>query len=160
MGQTTPDLLPWPENGDPAMVPQDMQELATATQTGLDKRMPVTPTTAAISAASNWQGNGTTVSRSGRTVVAGGTFTRLTNLTVADNTEYQIGTIPTGYRPAVLVRATCPWKAADSDGTGQVSTAQITIDTAGAVKFTANFAGTVRAAGDFVGVGALVWTTP
>lgn len=35
MGATTPDLLPWPENGDPAMVPQDMQELATATQTAL-----------------------------------------------------------------------------------------------------------------------------
>jgi hypothetical protein len=32
MGATTPDNFPWPEDGDIADVPQDMQELAEAIQ--------------------------------------------------------------------------------------------------------------------------------
>lgn len=157
MGSTSPDLLPWPEYADEAAVPQDMQEMAAAVQVALDKRANVTLTSAALAVSSGWTGNAANVVRMGKIVVCGGTFIRPTAaLSVTDNSEYQIATVPAGYRPPQIMRCASAWKAFDGSK-AQTSTLQVVVDTDGSVKFTATYTGSIRAGGDYISTAGLVW---
>lgn len=163
MGQTTGDNLRWPENGDPAMVPQDMQELATDVQTGLNKRIPAIPTAEpTMSYSSGWaqysSGLAVRLAVFGKIVVARGLITRTANLNVTDNNDYQMGTIPAAQRPKQSARFAVPWHAADQGGTAQNSVCHVTVETTGEVRLWPNFTGVFRP-GDYAGVDGAVWVT-
>ena len=163
MGQTSPDLLPWPETSDPAMVPQDMQELAAATQAAIDKRMNASYTAAACTYQSGWVSNtdsygGLVLYKTGKLVIARGKARRSSNMTVADNTLYQIGAVPPGYRPAVWLAAAGAW-AALAAGEFQNMVTQLVVSTDGDIHVLANTAATIRATTDWVSIAGLSWMT-
>lgn len=161
MGTTSPDLLPWPEFGDPGAVPTDMHELALAIQTALNKRIGLA-TTATLAAHGNFTVTGAPqVFKMGRLVVARGRFTRSVNLAAVDNTEYQFAVIPAGYRPAADTYMAGTWLAQPTGQTpSNFSATQMIAKTTGELTFIANFTGTVRLGGDYVAAGGLTWWTP
>lgn len=113
MGATTGDTLPWPEPAEPANVPQDMQELATATQTALDKKAPVQYSQVNISRTGGW-GHATyqpLAMKTGKSIALSYRFGRASPLTVTAGTIYPLGTLPAGYWPKSSERFTCPMKA-------------------------------------------------
>lgn len=104
MGATTGDNLPWPELGENANVPQDMQELATATQTALDKKMPTALSKVNLTRSTGWTGANPSASKSGKIVLLAGYFQRTSDITISAQNWVTMGTAPAGYRPASMER--------------------------------------------------------
>lgn len=163
MGATTPDGLPWPELAEPGNVPQDMQELAGATQTALLGRMPVAYETGAATYEPAWYANtdpygGVSVFRMGKLVVARGLARRNANLTVTDNTTITFASLPAGFWPERTFRAAGAWVCL-TGGVSNLMTTQILINAAGGVSVISNVDGTFRANSDWVSLSGISWVT-
>jgi hypothetical protein len=161
MGTTSPDAIRYPSDYNlPADVPNDMQKLATDTQTGLSRRMGITPVTGTLTGAANFNAYAAPqLLLFGTIVVCRGQFLRSTSsLAVTDNSVYLIATIPVGFRPPVHLELTCAWQAMVTAGPN-IMAAQMNVLPTGQMQLVSNVTGSMRAGFDYVSVGGLVWTT-
>lgn len=152
MGATTGDGLRYPEIGDPADVPNDMQILAGDTQTALNKRAPITPTQVTITKFAGWANHEGIAYKAGKIVVLSSFFGRSGTLSVTANQSYDIGTLPAGYRPKTNEYFPCVW----SDGTRRPGQCHIALD--GVIAWTP-FASASLAVDDWVSVSGIVFVT-
>lgn len=166
MGATSPDALPWPPGyaGVPADVPNDIQKLATATQTALNKKLASAISTAVLTAHSGFiAAGGASVARRGRFVVCRGIFQRAANLPVVDEGLYQYAVIPAGFRPDTTIYMAGTWHCLNTGLTpdsGQTMAMEVRALPTGELQFVANVNGTLRTGGDYVSAGGLTWWTP
>lgn len=164
MGTTTGDSLRYPELGEPANVPQDMQELATDVQTALNKRMNVAYSVGELGSLSagwaHWGGEfgNARFYKSGKSVTALGLLKRTAALTIVDNTLYDLGDVPASYRPLFTLNAAAPWVGTQSGAGRNYSIGQLRIASSGAVQFRPNFSGTL-AVDDWVSFAGISWVT-
>lgn len=122
MPQTSGDALRYPILGDPANVPQDMQELATDVQTALNKKAVLALSTYAIPRATGWT-NGTVpqAAKFGNVVVLSGIVQRSATLSASAGTAYVIATINSAaHQPVITERYACAWSAGGTRRVGQI----------------------------------------
>lgn len=161
---TSPDLLPIiTDYGQPADVPAANNDMANTVQTALNKRANIVPATTAAAPSTGWaQGAGgygaVTLALFGKLVVVRGMYVRTASLAVTDNTVYQCGVIPAGYRPQVATMGAASWQCL-TGGITNIMTTQFRALSTGELQFVANVTGSIRTT-DYVSPAGLIWWIP